>query len=725
MQRILGFWGLFLLVCFAANGQPAHSVARQWNEALLHAIRHDFARPTVHARNLYHSAVVMYDAWATFDEVANPYFLGRQTGGYICPFGEISTPTDSKAAQETAISYAAYRLLSHRFRRSPGRSETQPYFDSLMRKLGHDPGFVSLDYTSGSPAALGNYLAHHMIQYGLQDGANEAADYTNRYYQPYNDPLPPAQPGAPGLNDPNRWQPLAFRTFIDQSGHSTQEGTPEFLSPEWGQVQPFALTDAERTTYERDGHSYSVYLDPGPPPLLGSDREFEYLWGFGLVAWWSAHLDPRDSVRWDISPGNLGNLSEIPQTDADALAYYRALEGGDPSQGHAINPATGQPYEPQYALRGDYTRVLAEFWADGPDSETPPGHWFTILNYVHDHPDFERRYRGQGPELPPLEWDLKAYLALGGAMHDAAIAAWSVKGYYDYIRPISAIRYMAERGQCSDPEAPRYHPEGMLLIPGRVELVAEGDPDFGPEAIGKVKIFGWRGPDYISNPASDEAGVGWILAENWWPYQRPTFVTPPFAGYVSGHSTFSRAAAEVLTALTGSPFFPGGMGEFVVQKDAFLVFEEGPSEDLRLQWATYRDASDQTSLSRIWGGIHPPADDIPGRRMGEQIGPMAMAHIEPYFQGEVPVEPISYQPKVYPNPIRRGDFLSVVIDRAAPDAVARLLDAQGRLLAEQSARSRAKGTYLQFGTQDLRPGIYLVQVVGPNWRFGRKVMVLR
>jgi hypothetical protein len=51
----------------------------------------------------------------------------------------------------------------------------------------------------------------------------------------------------------------------------------------------------------------------------------------------------------------------------------------------------------------------------------------------------------------------------------------------------------------------------------------------------------------------------------------------------------------------------------------FLVFEDGPSVDLTLQWATYRDASDQTSLSRIWGGIHPPADDIPGRLIGIEI----------------------------------------------------------------------------------------------------------
>ena len=155
-----------------------------------------------------------------------------------------------------------------------------------------------------------------------------------------------------------------------------------------------------------------------------------------------------------------------------------------------------------------------------------------------------------------------------------------------------------------------------------------GDAD---EHVGKIKFKAWRGPDFIEDPDSDEAGVDWILAENWWPYQRPTFVTPPFAGYVSGHSTYSRAAAEVLTALTGDAYFPGGMSGFEIQKDEFLVFEDGPSVDMTLQWATYRDAADQCSLSRIWGGIHPPADDIPGRLIGIEIGRDAFDHAVTFF----------------------------------------------------------------------------------------------
>lgn len=192
-------------------------------------------------------------------------------------------------------------------------------------------------------------------------------------------------------------------------------------------------------------------------------------------------------------------------------------------------------------------------------------------------------------------------------MHDVAITAWGIKGWYDYIRPVSAIRGMAGYGQGSDPDLPSYHELGLPLIPGFIELIEADDPLQGEDGqfIGDIKVYAWRGPDLIEDPLNDVAGVGWIRADYWWPYQRPSFVTPPFAGYISGHSTFSRAAAEVLTALTGDPFFPGGIGEFSCPKNEFLVFEDGPTKDITLQWATYRDASDQCSLSRIWGRHSP------------------------------------------------------------------------------------------------------------------------
>jgi len=612
------------------------SVARRWNEMLLQAIRNDWARPTVHARNLFHTSAAAYDVWAALSDVATPWLLGRTRSGVNCTLAAFLQPDaeDVEAARAEALSYAFYRIIRQRFRRSPGVARIRRDADALMGALGYDPALDSTDYSTGSPASLGNHVAACYLDFGLLDGANEANDYENRFYEPVNPPLRPELPGNPDIVDLNRWQPLALERFIDQAGNPVQS-QPDFLSPEWGEVVPFALAEADRVAYERDGATYLVYHDPGAPPSAEGPLADQYDWGFSLVAVWSSHLSPSDGEMIDISPSSLGNIRSYPTSFSEYPEFYDLIDGGDPGDGHAANPVTGAPYEPQLVPRGDYARVLAEFWADGPDSETPPGHWFAILNEVNDHELLERRFGGAGPSLNKLEWDVKGYFALGGAMHDAAVAAWAVKGWYDYIRPISAVRAMADKGQNSDPDRSSYDVDGIPLRSGLVELVEADDALAGDaeEHVGKIKVRAWRGPDHIGDPLTDEAGVGWILAENWWPYQRPSFVTPPFAGYVSGHSTYSRAAAEVLTSLTGDPFFPGGMSGFEIPRNEFLVFERGPSVDMTLQWATYRDASDQCSLSRIWGGIHPPADDIPGRLIGIRIGTEAFALAETYFSG--------------------------------------------------------------------------------------------
>lgn len=638
----LFFIALFITSSALAQTSSEQSIARQWNEVLLEAIRNDQARPTVHARNLFHSSIIMFDALAAYDENTEPFILGNSFNGVEVLFYGV-VPVSSEDAMpiiEEAINYGMFRLISHRFANSPGSEYTLELAEELFLEQGGEPQYTSVDYITDGGAALGNFLASKIIELGLQDGSNESNGYANQVYEPSNpNLLIELESGNPSLVNPNSWQPINLSEFIGQSGVESEE-TPPFLSPEWGEVTTFGLPLFERSTHTRDGDDYFVWLDQGAPPLIDvnttSGFDDPYQWGFSMVLRWSEHLDPSDEVEIDISPSSIGNLDEslfeLGFEDYDQI--YNWEEGGDVSTGHNSNPITNEPYSPQIVKRGDYGRVLAEFWADGPDSETPPGHWYVILNHVSDHPDFEPRWQGEGPVLSPLKWDILSYFTLGGAMHDAAIAAWSHKGWYDYIRPVSAIRWMADRGQCSNPAEPCFDVTGLPLISGWSGLVYKNDPDFpGVGNVGKTKVRAWRGHNYINNPVTDVAGVDWILAESWWPYQRPSFVTPPFAGYVSGHSTFSRAAAEVMTSITGSAYFPGGMGEFIAPQNEFLVFEDGPSEDITLQWATYRDASDQCSLSRIWGGIHPPADDIPGRRIGLKVAEyslnMASQHINP------------------------------------------------------------------------------------------------
>lgn len=218
----------------------------------------------------------------------------------------------------------------------------------------------------------------------------------------------------------------------------------------------------------------------------------------------------------------------------------------------------------------DRQKVIAEYWADGPSSEFPPGHWCTIAQYAS-------RQHGH-----TLDDDVKLFFLVGNAVFDASIAAWAAKIEYDYVRPVTAVRYLKH---------------------------------------GK-RIRAWGGPGL---------GTQVIPGEAWVPYQVPTFRTPPFAEYVSGHSTFSTAAAEVLRRFLRSDAY----GECETFPAGWSRVEPGevPASDVELCWPTFTEAADEAGVSRLYGGIHfrqgNEAGLVLGRRVGQQVWDVAQG----YFGG--------------------------------------------------------------------------------------------
>jgi hypothetical protein len=590
------YFALLLVLMPRTYGQ---SVARIWNEQLLYAIRIDFPAPTVHARNLFHTSVAMYDAWAAYTTNAVGY-LHNETG---------ITTGEVEVARAEAISYAAFRVLVQRYSLAVDPDTTISLLEVQMTNLGYDHTFTNL--TGATPAALGNRVAQSILTYGSSDGSNEEFNYEDSSgYTPVNDPMILPEPyKLSDVNNPNRWQPLAFDKRITQNGLEAKQ-VQTFVGPHWGGVTPFAMTPLS---------TGEVYFDPGAPPEIDSPTFKE---NNLAVLRFSRLLDPDANAFLDISPRSKGNNTL----------------GTNDGHGYLQNPATGQPYAPHFVNHADYGRVIAEFWADGPLSETPPGHWNVLFNEVSDHTNLIKRIGGEGPVMNDLEWDIKGYMALNGAVHDGAIAAWGAKSHYDYIRPISSIRYMGALGQSTDTGRPSYHPNGLPLETNLVEEITIASSAPGERHAhlsahrGKIAVYTWPGePQFSTNEYS---GTEWILATTWQPYQRNTFVTPAFAGYVSGHSCFSRAAAEVITAFTGSAYFPDGLGTHTVATNS-LEFELGPSTNVTLQWATYYDAADEAGISRLYGGIHVAVDDGPGRIIGSQIGQLAYARARQFWDGTI------------------------------------------------------------------------------------------
>ena len=572
-----------------------------WDEQALAAIRIDSPHPPVQARNLFHVSVAMYDAWAAYDEVAT---------GHVFRGKSLNT---TAAARRESISYAAYRILRERYALSRSADRTLAILDRQMVALGYNVNNVSTN--PATPAGLGNLVAAAISTSFLHDGARQTDMYLD---------LPPSKGGYGSKNpalvvassgaivvDVNRWQPLAIENALDQNGFPVGP-IQIFLGSQCLGVRPFALTRNDPA---------KPWMDPGPPPKFNGAGDGQFREELLEILRLSSQIDPADGVVIDISPGAMGNNSL----------------GANDGHGHKVNLATAQAYKPNRVPRADFARVLAEFWADGPHSETPPGHWNVIANQVADHPATVKRIGGIGPVVDDLEWDVKVYFAINAALHDAACAAWSLKRYYDGGRPIQFIRYMAQWGQSTATNQASYHVNGLPLVPGLIELVnpftAQPGGRHAGLGVGQVAVLSW--PGQPADPTNEVSGAKWIWGANWIPYQKKTFVTPAFPGYVSGHSTFSRSAAEVLTAITGSPFFPGGLETFTAPSNTFLTFEKGPSQTVQLQWATYFDASDQAGRSRLHGGIHVAADDLNGRRLGAQCGRGAWALARRYFGGDV------------------------------------------------------------------------------------------
>jgi len=223
----------------------------------------------------------------------------------------------------------------------------------------------------------------------------------------------------------------------------------------------------------------------------------------------------------------------------------------------------------------DEQKVIVGYWADGPGTELPPGHWDLFAQYVsrRDH-----HGRGEGG----VDADTKLFFALTNALFDASIVAWDDKRAFDSERPITAIRYL-------------FH----------------GRP-----------VLAWAGP---------YQGTRLIDGSQWLPYQPATFPTPPFPEYTSGHSTFSAAAAEILRLATGS----GRFGALVTIAAGTSRVEPGavPAHDITLSWSTFTDAANQAGMSRRYGGIHFQQADLDGRAAGRACADMAWAAASRYFHG--------------------------------------------------------------------------------------------
>jgi ASPIC/UnbV protein/uncharacterized protein DUF6851 len=405
------------------------SVARVWNETAVAALRAEDASPPVQARDLFDVSAATWDAWAAYSSQPRGYFLTEK-----------ASAGDVQQARDTAISYAAYRLLVWRASFGANLERTFSLLTARLRSLCYSPEFTS---TAGSSAAaLGNRIAAAAIAFGRHDGSLEALHYTDPSYLPPNAPLVISQAGSTA-HDATFWQPLALGVVAAHGLASIPAKVQTFTAAQWGRVKGFALPPVP---------------SPGQPP-------------FGVPS------DP---------------------------SYKRAAV--DAIRTTSVRPASATP-------------------------DASPLAW----NLVADSLAAGSNAAGR------LQHDVRVDLALNGALHDAAIAAWAAKRADQSPRPISMIRYLAFQGQSSDPHGASYAVDGLPLVPGLIEVVTKESSAPGQRHaalaadVGQVAVL-LRGR--------------WALGASW----APATPTPASPGWVSEDSAFAYAADAVLAPLAGRSF---------------------------------------------------------------------------------------------------------------------------------------------------------------------------
>lgn len=337
----------------------------------------------------------------------------------------------------------------------------------------------------------------------------------------------------------------------------------------------------------------------------------------------------------------------------------------------------------------DREKMIAEYWADGPRSELPPGHWTLFGEFVSNR------------DHHTLDQDAKMFFEIGNAVLDAGIAVWEGKRYFDSERPITAIHFLKAGKKV------------LAYVPFQGKKVING--------------------------------------EDWMPYQPCSFVTPPFPEYPSGHSAFSSAGAEILKRFTGSDAFGGSVSFAAGSGRVEPGF--APAHDVTLSWATFSDAADEAGMSRRWGGIHFEEGDVDSRVLGRQVGAAVWDKAQTYINGTAtpPASTFAAEPRttdalaarpsapaseaafaltlLTPNPTSGGARFEFTLPRAA-DVRITVLDVQGREIATLARGEFAPGRHEASwdGSSSRGPvgaGVYFVRYHAPAVDLMRRVVVMR
>jgi hypothetical protein len=505
----------------AYGPRSSDNVVLKWNEMLLEAVR---KHPAQTGPTIVARALGILHT-ATYDAWAAYDAKAKSTtfGSTLRrPAGERTFQNKSKA-----ISYAAFRVLTDLF--PPGPPPLHPNIGSGPGQVNFPGLMTALGYDPNDtttdptkPAGIGNRVATKLLNDRHHDGSNQLGD------------------------EPARTTPDPNKRYADYTGYSSVN--------QWNNVTDYWRWQPLCTLTPKG-------VTDNAPPIRDPS---------------STCPDGNPPVQYALQRPLGPHWQKVKMFGQLAASQFRVT--GPPKNPDGSWSTVDIDKELEFAADlTDAEKAKAEYWADGPLSVFPPGHDFIFAQALS-----RRRNLSTAASL---DADAKLFFMLGNAMMDSSIACWYQKYKYDFVRPVTAIRY---------------------------------NPAYKDRLVNS-----WLGPNQ---------GFGMVPGSRWMPYQQLNVVTPPFPEYPSGHSTFSGAGATILSSFFGEAF-----GAYVVIKKGSSAFESNtPSTDVTLSWPTFTDASNEAGDSRRWGGIHFFTGDNHGRALGRQVAQYVWSRAQSYINGTTP-----------------------------------------------------------------------------------------
>ncbi len=227
----------------------------------------------------------------------------------------------------------------------------------------------------------------------------------------------------------------------------------------------------------------------------------------------------------------------------------------------------------------DDQKMMAEFWAGGPGTVTPPGMFVVFLDiYIRSN-------------MINVVDEIRFYAILSSGLYQASITSWRLKRDHMQARPVQKVRQY----QYDQPIDEKWNDKvlGQYWLPyQQIDFVTPPFPDF----VSGHSTFGCTSAKLFS----------YMFQNNLIQLKIPVI-------------------NDAITALLSPVLAQSGVINFAMNNlfllpDTSLIENDIPISAIVFNWSTWNEMGQSCGISRVYGGIHVQSSNVAGQYLGSMIG---------------------------------------------------------------------------------------------------------